>query len=643
MRDLHLVLALIAALVLSGGCICRAEKVTVDPNAGAISKPAEDEVVDPRLGKKVTYVAWHTPVRVVLADISQLTGVTLNAGYAKSDWQVRDRRMNIRVEDVTLGELMNSIARVMKFKWSRSEAVQPPHYRLVSDRRLLGKMQAEATRREKALKQEVTTRRAALVRALAEAAKASDSELKALRTENPYLYACAVSGFAKMITQMWKEQPKLQDHFIKAEKFAILYGWEFSESTHKLCADVLRKLTTYSPPRGPLVDDVEGDFAKETMHFDTIPTPSEHSVRRQLHHFGSLNAVLAGNGDNFAGVLKDPNSESAQVWAEGFLEAFGQGAMSDESRQRRGKRDWESDLKDARESEHYLMTDDPVEHPDEPYLHEKLSPEISKEDREAMDEQLKTAGPRASSRLLYEAALKAIGRAAKANIVSDSYMVMLTYDQPQLAEGEFGTVLDKFSDPYRVNWEKHGSILEFRRMDWFRRRSSQIPDEWLVPWRDELNKNGILSLNSYARIASLTEEQSEENIKPDPLLSRGMGEGWRWLFTRGFSCFYAQLNDNQRGQIFSKEGMNLHMLTPGQWPYYSDIFLRGWYPFIRTEMLADPGNKPVVMKGTSKVAEDGGMSYWISVTMTQEDGTDFTDGWAVAIPRISPPANKQDG
>ena len=123
---------------------------------------------------------------------------------------------------------------------------------------------------------------------------------------------------------------------------------------------------------------------------------------------------------------------------------------------------------------------------------------------------------------MYQALVKAIAQAAKMSVVSDSYSVVLS-DKQQFADGELKSVLDNVADVYRCNWEKHGSIVEFRRRDWFRRRASQVPDEWLKPWRDEVEKDGIPTLNTIPSMLSLTDEQVEENIASDHLLGQVLG------------------------------------------------------------------------------------------------------------------------
>ena len=96
-------------------------KVTVDPNTSITANAKAAAETDARLDRKITYEARRKTVSAILADLSALSGVTFHAGYNGMDWQVRDRKMNIFVHDVSLRELMDSIAHVMKFKWSKSD------------------------------------------------------------------------------------------------------------------------------------------------------------------------------------------------------------------------------------------------------------------------------------------------------------------------------------------------------------------------------------------------------------------------------------------------------------------------------------------------------------------------------------------
>jgi hypothetical protein len=140
MRRAFLVLLLIAFSVSA----LAVGKVTTDPNApGApVQKDTQNDGTDARLAKKLTYSTPMKTVSAILEDLTKSTGIIFRSGYNSKDWQVRDRKMTISVRDVPLSQLMNSMSRVMKFKWERSGAEGEWAYRLYMDRRTL--LDAEA-------------------------------------------------------------------------------------------------------------------------------------------------------------------------------------------------------------------------------------------------------------------------------------------------------------------------------------------------------------------------------------------------------------------------------------------------------------------------------------------------------------------
>ena len=112
-------IGIFAVLLTATTCQVGADKITVDPNQGA-KEEAQLPTTDARLQQKITYTARHKSLKVILADLSKTTGVTLKCGYNNNDWQVRDRKMNIFAKDQPLAALMNSIARVMKWFYPHS-------------------------------------------------------------------------------------------------------------------------------------------------------------------------------------------------------------------------------------------------------------------------------------------------------------------------------------------------------------------------------------------------------------------------------------------------------------------------------------------------------------------------------------------
>jgi hypothetical protein len=337
-----------------------AGKVTVDPNLqGAVRSTDSELKPDTRLTQKITYEAFHKPVKTILADLTQMTGVTLNAGFNRQDWQVRDRKMNIIVKDLPLKDLIESIARVMNFKWERGEH-NPPLYRLVQDRRLLAKLQAEATKREDELKQEVKKRRTALIDALAEVSTASDADLAKLKTDNPYLYSCAESGLAKLVTQLLKDAPDLREAMTTGNRNVSAPLSILPESTRQLYLDVLRKSYGYNKTwRGskPLPQSLEKEMETALFQLELVPRPRESRLRQQLYEFGGMGTPLS-NGHYVLGMFRDPNAESAQILARTVQTVVD----GDTGREKISDAVWASvstaQAKGDAETDYYLMLDE---------------------------------------------------------------------------------------------------------------------------------------------------------------------------------------------------------------------------------------------------------------------------------------------
>ncbi len=536
----------VAALVvvLLGIQTCWAQKVTVDPNAG----PAVQETAaktDSRLAQRLSYETWHMPLKTILADLSEQTGVTLNSGYNKQDWQVRDRRMSILVEDVSLAELMNSIARVMKFKWSVSEQAMPPTYRLVADRRLIATFQTEATRRENELGLKVSRRRAAVADAMDRLSTASDAEMQGLRETDPYSYMSAETGFAKLMAQLFKEKPGLREAYIGGNKNVKIPYAELSPQSQQLFTDVLKSNWKYHKLHGgsqKLQDSLDQELPKLNIHMGRV-------------------------------------------------------------------------------------------HAGEPELHTKICPKISDEARKAISERVKSEGHGVEPRLMYEAAENAIAAAAGLGIVSDSFNAVSGEYSLQGNETELGTLLDGFCKSFCCNWAKQGSILELRRRDWFRRRASQVPDEWLQPWREQLRSTGTMDLDSFLRMATLTQEQKQENIDTDKLLSEALGVRWEINDHEGMMRFYLRLSPAQRSMLFSG-GLDPRSLNPEQWQRYREMFHYGRKYTWGTEVFSEAAGGQALVTASSAFA-NGRREYYFRVTLDDE-GKIQEQSFHVYLPSLQP-------
>lgn len=630
MRVLYgVVRAAALAVVLIGSQVCWAQKNTVDPNTGPAVQKTE-AMTDPRLAQKISYETWHTPVRNILADLSERTGVTLNSGYSKQDWQVRDRRMNILVHDVTLAELMNSIARVMKFRWSISEHATPPTYRLVADRRLIATLQAEATRRENELGLEVSRRRAAVADAFEQLSEASEVEIERLRETDPYLYMSCESGFAKLVAQLFREKPGLREAYTCGNKNVKIPYADLSSQSQQLFTDALKSNWKYHKLYGgsqKLQDSLDRELPKLNIHMGMA-----NGGGTQLSDFGTV-YTAAGNEPCIAGEFRHLDSQATQMRAQRGLASVDSDTSELQFREELEKELLPAHEEEQNEIESYLMYDPVVEQDDEPSMHTKVSPKISDEARKAIAERVESEGHGVEPRLLYEAAQKAIVGAAGFGIVSDSFNAISGEYSVQDTETELVTLLDVFCKSYCCNWEKRGSVLELRRRDWFRRRASQVPDEWLQPWREQLRSTGTMDLDSFLRMATLTREQKWENIDPDRLLSEALGVRWEINDHEGLMRFYLRLSHTQRSALFSG-GLDPNSLNPEQWQSYREMFHYGRKYAWGTEVFSKAGRGQALVTASTAFANNR-REYYFRVTLEGEDGMN-EQSFHVYLPNLQP-------
>lgn len=618
----------IALAVLLACAPCCAQKVTVDPNTGAA--PADIDGADKRVAQKVSYEAWHKPVKLILADLTKQTGVTLNAGYNKQDWQVRDRRMNVFVKDVTLAELMNSIARVMKFKWSVSHDLKPPTYRLYADRRLIADLQAETSRVLAAIKQEGTRGRTKLLQDFEKIADLSPEQMEKLKTENPYYYVCAETGFAKLALSMFREIPQLKDLFIGADKNLTLPTNLLSEETRRLYVGCATKNWRYTPTDQKLPADYREQLAtRDIVIINANSLPDDPS---RVKDYGLITTRLKNGPSMHVGDLDNPESKANQ-W--GYKYSI-KGAELDGD-WARAQAEMNAEMPAAIEAERkrlraYQVLDPPAEHADEPDLHRSIDLQEQWKKLAPKPEEAKAWG-KATDRMQQELAEKAISLASDLSLVADSFATVDIKEvfNREMKDKELLDVLEAFAAGYFCGWEKHGKIVEFRCRDWFHRRGWQIPDEWVERWRRILEQTGTLPLDEYAQLATLDPAQIWENVLHEPEMGRAVGSMWDIGENQGLLRFYLRLDSNQKRMLFA-DGLDISLLRPDQRQSYADMFGYGFRFTFDMIRFSEPGDRQVTVKAKVDTDADKRRKWFFTVYLEGEDGAADTT-FRVPVPK----------
>lgn len=508
---------LAAALLCAAAAATIAEKITEDPNAGtsliadtlvASNAPAE---------ARVTISARRQTVSAILAELSEQSGIILKAGISQNDWQVRDRRMNVYCKNLPLSNLMNSIARVMNYKWTTEKPQGgKPVYRLCADR--------------KAVLEEERLR-----------AKERDAVIK-WRTDALALYAKAAASSPEKLVSSQKLQFHKPEEIIEMAKL-------FSDFL-AAAPDVARALA-----EGRSVDIPAGSLSPEAMRLLV-----ESAVK--MPDFDLLASTRPGPFDvdqivrdrDRMTVQVNPNPDRTRV-TESVRTCLGEIRVTGTGKNRL----WLNVLNPGGFS--LLGTDKPQGEappeeknavPDDPILRTKVK--ISTESNELPDVQL------------------ALSEASGCAIVSDSFARAMGRVEKD-TEITLGDVLAQIGSSYKYHWEMHGSTIEFRDRKWFVKRAALVPEASLERWRKALRGTGTLGLDDLAEIALLTQEQFDENIRDDEVF-KAAGFVLDFYGQKEILRLYGALTPQQKAAVFTESGLDLRALTPQQWANV-DSLLKG--------------------------------------------------------------------
>jgi len=546
----YLVCLVLIALMALPCAVLGQGKITVDPNAGGAPEAQEVDKTDKRLQQKITYEAKHETVLAIIEALSEKTGVDLRAGINKQDWQVRDRKMSIFAKDTSLASLMNSISRVMKFKWSR-EGEDPTKwvYRVYMDRKTLLDAESRKAREEERTRKNEQTKRAGAIQAYSDAATMSPAELEKLKETNPFLYIVGKSNMAGSMGQFFGEAPMVAEAFTTGQPLTVS-GANLSPAAQqgllKSMQSIWKLEQQFSGSRRsskPFPEDLASNLDKVSIRVNRSKEDMQGLMPQMGFMLGDL--TMSYGGKDVGVPLIDPDSNMAKMIGKMLLRSQEEGKGIDElADENMGKEFMAAMTKDMKSVQ---TGEAPPEHPDDLALHAKVK--------------LKVDG------MKLDDVQAALAKASGLTIVSDSFgwsMGMMGTTKIGEDEQEIRAILDKIEEGYRENWEKHGSTLEFRDREWYRKRAAQIPEAWLEGWRDTLKKTGTLDIGDLAQIAMLTQEQLMVNVINDEALSQTQ------LFSSIFGAreplrLYAQFSDAQRTALFSESGLDARSLSPEQW------------------------------------------------------------------------------
>ncbi|MDH7601577.1 MAG: hypothetical protein QHI38_05440 [Armatimonadota bacterium] len=539
---MRIALLIVVAALSAPICLWAEGKITVDPNAPGAAPNSENTVQkDDRLDQKITYEAKQKTVAEILSDLTLQTGVSMKAGQNSKDWESRDVKMYIFAKDLPLRELMNSMARVMKFRWTREGKTGEFTYRFYMSGRTKMEAESRRLREEEDLRTKSIEKRKKALDSYLAASEANEAELEKLKTENPFLYAVAKANVLQPISRLLAQTPGAVDALITGQRLTIPASALPSDAqalTLQAVQNLWRLESKFSGIErqvpSDLVNRIDRAVININEHFENI-----QNIRGAGFLLGLMQIRIDEQSVEIP--LFDPESKIARLFGKALI------ASEEQNRPIREMTElFASEEKQIIEDELKKQEggDPEPEHPDEPILHERF-----------------TFKPQDAT---FAAVLAELAKVTKLSVVSDAYGVVFSIMPSKTGELELKEILDSIAQRYGSNWEKHGSVLEFRDKKWYQKRAALIPQAWIESWRDKLKKTGTLEINDLAQIAELTPDQVTINLSSDEVLSRVNLIGI-YFSNRDLLRFYGTLTEDQQTALFSTAGLDLRMLNAEQW------------------------------------------------------------------------------
>ena len=446
---------------------------------------------------------------------------------------------------------MNSMARVMKFKWRKNIEVDPPTYRMCMNRKELAAAQAAKSKADQELNNRIEQSRTDLIGYLENLPDYTSEELEKLKAENPSLYLMHERGTDKLLQSLFKETPGAVDALVSQDRGLNLPVKDLSEATRGLLLNAVR---TDVPVKW------EGDGPKEALSRDAAATKLQDgfvrlavwprdSVGQPAPRLCFLGRIEFYASDGQKGIYLEhlwvPDNPITKAETKAELDALERnvplGKSWKDSQSERALA-WQ---KNERTAEKILGFEPPAEHPDEPWLHHKVKVELE-EDAYKLS-----------------SALASLAKASGYCVMSDSFASTRNGGLIAAGERELKDVLAGVSDSYGYNWERRNGILEFRKRDWFRLRSAQIPDEWIERWKANFKSRGTAVLSDISQMAALTSDQLHENVFREPVFAMSPEFCWTIQNSRAILRFYNCLTPTQR-RLLPSMGVGLDELAPEQ-------------------------------------------------------------------------------
>ncbi len=532
---------------------------------------------DPRLDKKVTLDVDHVKLEEVAKSLSEQTGVTIKAGAGERDWKVRERRVSIHAKDVPTMTLVQETTKLLGFYLSREGKENEWTYIIWQDKKARDLEKEMLTAEKEAAAKRIKDMRQSALDSAQKALKMTPEEAMKLKDKDPLMAFLGGTKTGRAFSTLFSSFGSL----FPTEYDLMMRGKRASVPISGMPANM----------QGAIGDTLSGGFGKafkDEMGKDAQGLTPNQLVFMPLDAGSNMEAGMLGLGgvafitgtmpnskqnDELFGAgtpmtmfpMITPGSGASKLFGEAMLAIEG-----GESLKSVGQR-LEPKMEDPAFLSQMIAKDSPTE------KNVPTDPELTREIEIKAD-----ALPGA-------AAAKSVGNMQQVDQSKTLVEISRATGWPVLFESFRQTMpIAMFIKPgkqpiYKVlialekggyKWERGEGTLRIRPSDWATKRSYEIPESYMIYYKNLLEKQGEFSMDDVAGIASsLTDEQLTNTLVVDPDLGFLMPALMGGIISgpRDTLRLYASLTPEQKQALYAEGGLPFSQLTDAQWDKMNSI------------------------------------------------------------------------
>ncbi len=545
-------------------------------STAAPAQQADEQAPDPRLDQKVSLDVTYARLSDVADMLSKQSGISIRAGSSERDWRVRDRHISVRAKDVRLGDLLDNISELLRYRLARGKRDGQFTYLWWQDK---NQRELEATmltsQKEESAGRVYKARQAAF-EAADRALAMTEAEAQQLREKDPWLSFLGGTSTGRAYAQLLKDiganNPDVRDLLLRDRPATINL-----DQASALTREAAGKAVETSMFRGYMQKGQEDVWKTlQPSSIRVMPMGDSASGVESSLGFGGLIMILGRSSaqQNFPGMealggvpmgmLPIAGGESAVGRFFGRMMWMLEDGASPQDAQRKLSAEFENSAAMAS----MLSRKSPTE--DTPPTTGPLMRQVEIEKMPGM-QQMSLDFDHKTEKKTLDLLTKATG----GPVILESFPGMIpacAFVPP--GKQPLAKVVIGFEKAGYL-WELKDNTMTLRPEDWSLRRSFEIPESWLQHYRNLIKANGSLTLDELAEMAlALTNGQIKHTLLTDrdffyiaSSLSADIGGPCDLL------RFYGTLAPAQKQALSAGQGLSFADLNDDQYQRLGDLMI----------------------------------------------------------------------